>query len=561
MQFRSLAPCALLFTVLPLAAQIPADLHLEDVITSGLSSPVALRHSGDGSGRLFLVERTGQIKIFADGSLNATSFLSIAHLISASPNERGLLGLAFHPQFASNRKFYVNYTDTSGNTRIVEYLASLANPDVADTSSARILLTINQPDWNHNGGNLLFGPDGYLYIGMGDGGGSGGSGQGHSLNLGNLLGKMLRIDVDVQSSTHAGACGAVAGTLSYGIPADNPFAAGGGCAEIVHIGLRNPWRWSFDRSTGDLFIADVGQSTREEVNFAAVTELNQVVNYGWKCFEGTLTYASCPGGMAYPHRLPFYDYPRSGGNCSVTGGYRYRGPITGLNGVYIFTDYCNSQIRFASHDGSSWSVSNWGANQGFGVASFGEDEAGNVYTVNISNGVVKRFASNEVGPVFYTVTPNAGSGGSIDPDTPQEVESGDTTDFEILPDPGFVIDSVVGCAGSLDGSTYTTGEIIGDCDVTASFELETVTHTVTPSAGAGGSIDPDTPQEVESGATTEFEILPDAGFVIDSVVGCGGALDGNIYTTGAITEDCDVVASFEVDSDQIFRSGFELSEQ
>lgn len=558
MRFRFMAPSMLLLASLPLAAQIPADLHLEDVITSGLSNPLALRHSGDGTGRLFIVERFGQIKIFNNGSLNATSFLNISNLVSNSPNERGLLGLAFHPQYASNRKFYVNYTDTSGNTRVVEYLASSGNPDVADSGSARILLTINQPQWNHNGGNLLFGPDGYLYIGMGDGGGTGGSGAGLSQNLSSLQGKLLRIDVDVQSSTHAHACGAVSGTLSYGIPSDNPFAAGGGCAETVHIGLRNPWRWSFDRSTGDLFIADVGQNTREEVNFASVAELNQVVNYGWKCFEGSMVYTSCPGGMAYPHRLPFHEYNTSGGNCAVTGGYRYRGPITGLNGVYIFTDYCSSQIRFATENGGNWSVSNWGPSQGFGVASFGEDEVGNVYTVNISTGVVRRFASSEVGPVTYTVTPSAGAGGSIDPDTPQLVEAGDTVSFEVLPDPDFVIDEVIGCAGELNGSTYTTAPIIGDCAVHASFEEESVMFTVTPSAGPGGSIDPDTPQQVKSGGTVAFEVVADAGFVIDEVTGCGGELDGTTYTTGAIDADCDVVASFELDPDLIFRNGFEV---
>lgn len=461
---------------LPAAAQVPADLHLENVVTSGLSSPLGLTHAGDGSGRLFILERGGSIKVVADGALLPTPFMT---LTSATPGgfttggERGLLGLAFHPEFIANRRFYLNYTGSGGHTKIVEYQVSASDPNVADLSTRRELMTISQPAANHNGGNLLFGPDGYLYIGMGDGG----SGNdpfgphGNSQNLNTLLGKMLRIDVDVTASSHAKACGG-SGTLPYGIPADNPFAgtADSYCAEIVHYGLRNPWRWSFDRATGDLWIGDVGQSTREEINLLPAAQLNQVVNFGWRCFEGTWsTGLACPDPLLFPHYPPVHEYPRSGGNCSITGGHRYRGPITGLDGIYMFTDYCLGQIRFLTQTGSGWQQSNWGSNQGSGIVSFGEDEAGHVYVVNINQGSVRRFASAQVGPVLHTVTPVAGAGGSLDPDTPQEVEEGDTMAFDVLADPGYIIDTVTGCGGVLAGTVYTTAPVLADCTVQASF--------------------------------------------------------------------------------------------
>lgn len=529
-------------------AQPPADLSLQPVITSGsVSSPVALRHAGDGSGRLFVVEQGGNVRILLDGAVNSTAFITIN---SSTPGgftgggERGLLGLAFHPDFASNRKFYLNYTASGGHTKIVEYQASTANPDIADVSTRRELMTINQPASNHNGGDLAFGPDGYLYIPTGDGGGAGGSGQGFSQDLSNLLGKTLRIDVDA-TGPNAHACGG-AGVLPYGIPTDNPFAGGGGCSEIVHTGLRNPWRFTFDSETGDMFIADVGQSTREEVNFVASTELNQIKNFGWKCFEGTHVYTSCPTGMAYPHVPPTIEYNRSGGNCTVVGGYRYRGPITGLRGTYMFVDYCVGRIQFATLSGSTWTVQPWGSALGFGTVGFGEDEQGNVYVVRQSGTTISRFHSAEIGePETYTVTPVAGTGGSISPNTPQQVEEGDTISFTVVANAGFLIDTVTGCGGTLSGVTYTTGPITANCTVTASFEEEpAITYTVTPVAGAGGAIAPNVPQVVKEGATVSFVLTPDSGFMIDAVSGCGGTLSGNTYTTAPVTANCTVTASF-----------------
>ena len=472
MSLKSILATGALITAGLAHAQLPPDLSLQPVVTSGLGSAVGLRHAGDGSGRLFIFEQGGQVRILADGSLQPTPFLTINAGTPGgftSSGESGLLGLAFHPQFASNGRLYINYTDGNNDTRIVEYRVSAGNANAVDTSTRRELLRIAQPAWNHNGGNVLFGPDGYLYIGMGDGGGNGGNGQGHSQNPANLLGEMLRIDVDVATASHPHACGAT-GSQSYGIPADNPFAAGGGCAEIVYVGLRNPWRWSFDRATGDLLLADVGQNAREEVNFVAFAELNQIKNFGWKCFEGSATYTACTGGMAWPHTLPILEYPHSGTpHCSITGGYVYRGPITGLQGTYIYGDYCSRQIWFATEDGGNWTANTWGGPAPGNIRSFGEDEDGNIYVIRAGGVAVSMFHSSQVGPVSFTVTPVAGSGGSRDPDTPPQVDDGDTVAFDVLPDAGYLIDEVTGCGGSLDGTVYTTAAVTEDCQVNASF--------------------------------------------------------------------------------------------
>lgn len=482
--FRPLAAVITVAMAVPVLAQPPADLSLQPVITSGsVSAPVAVRHAGDGSGRLFVVEQnSGNIKIIQNGVVATTPFITINSSVPGgftSGGERGLLGLAFHPQYASNGKLYVNYTASGGHTKIVEYRVSASDPDVVDTTTRRELLHIAQPASNHNGGNLLFGPDGYLYIGMGDGGsgndpfGTHGNGQ----NLGVLLGKMLRIDVDVQSSTHAKACGGSSGNIAYGIPADNPFAATADsyCAEIVYYGLRNPWRWSFDRSTGDLFIGDVGQGAREEVDFVAAGALNQIVNFGWRCFEGTQsTGLSCPDPLVYPHRPPILQYNNSGtSNCAITGGYRYRGPIPGLDGVLVYADYCSRRIWFATESGGTWTAQEWGSPQSGSITSFGEDEEGNLYVVRQGGTAITVFHSDTAGPTTYTVTPDAGAGGSIDPDVPQTVDAGDTVTFDILPDPGYVIDSVTGCGGGMVNATvYETGPINADCDVLATFQVD-----------------------------------------------------------------------------------------
>ena len=409
------------------------EVTFEPFVT-GVSGVLAIRHAGDGSGRIFLATQGGQIRVVdADGTLRVTPFLNIGSGGTAPPlnlsnsGERGLLGLAFHPQFATNRQFYVNYTDGSGNTVVAEYKASIANPNVADASSGRVILRVYQPYSNHNGGDIHFGPDGYLYIGMGDGGsGNDPCNAGQTLvpsgistcaasgtftgtppagvPKGNadspaLLGKMLRIDVD-STSTPAGAdlCGADASLRTYGIPVDNPFAGDTGsnasaCDEIYHYGLRNPWRFSFDRDNHDLIIGDVGQSDWEEMDL--VPGSAKGLNFGWKVCEGFHARGSTSTLCTLAGRTdPILTYGRSVG-ISITGGYRYRGPYSGLDGVLFFADYgMGGKVFAATENAGTWAMAKTWANMG-APTGFGEDEAGHLYVTNMSSGVVRRI----VGPM------------------------------------------------------------------------------------------------------------------------------------------------------------------
>ncbi|MBX7218522.1 MAG: PQQ-dependent sugar dehydrogenase [Blastocatellia bacterium] len=335
---------------------------------SNLSSPVFLTHSRDGSGRLFCVEQPGRIRIVQNNTLLATPFLDISAKVLFG-GERGLLGLTFHPDFKTNRRFFVDYTrQTDGATVISEFTASEANPNLA-SSTERVLLTIAQPFANHNGGWIDFGPDGFLYIGMGDGG-SAGDPQNNAQNLESLLGKMLRIDVDRGSP--------------YGIPADNPFAGSlPGRDEIYAYGLRNPWRCAFDRKTNELYAADVGQNKLEEVDL-----ITKGGNYGWRLMEGSQCFnpaTNCSQTGLIP---PILEYGRSEG-CSITGGYVYRGKsYPALDGLYLYGDYCQGTIwGFAAGKNTVL------ARSGLRITSFGEDETGELYVV-AANGTVSRL----VGP-------------------------------------------------------------------------------------------------------------------------------------------------------------------
>lgn len=278
--------------------------------------------------RLFVVQQSGRIRVVERGRLLPRPFLDVSGLIT-SGGERGLLGLAFHPGYARNGRLFVNYTDGSGDTRVVEYRR--ANASRANPGSARTLLTISQPFSNHNGGHLAFGPDGFLYIGTGDGGGGGdplNSGQ----RLDTLLGKLLRIDVDRRT-----------GGRAYAIPAGNPFRAGGGRPEIYSYGLRNPWRFSFDRARGDIWIGDVGQNAVEEVNFRR-RGAARGVNFGWNAYEGRRSFA---GPAAIRGRAPVFPVAQYGHDrgCSVTGGYVYRGArVPALRGRYVFADFCSGRV-------------------------------------------------------------------------------------------------------------------------------------------------------------------------------------------------------------------------
>ena len=328
---------------------------------TGLSSPVGLANAGDGSGWLFVLEQAGVVRIIQEGEILGEPFLDISTQVSCC-GERGLLGLAFHPNYAENGLFYVNYTDLNGDTSISRFRAS-EDPNRADPASEVRLLRVAQPFRNHNGGVVEFGPDGYLYLGLGDGG-SGGDPMNNGQNTGVLLGKILRLDVD--------------GGEPYAIPPDNPFAGGGGAPEVWAYGLRNPWRLAFDRQTGDLYIADVGQNVWEEVNFWPAGSPGGA-NFGWNYLEGSHPYlpGASPEGLELVNPVAEYDHSQG---CSVTGGVVYRGAeLPEWQGIYLYGDYCYGLIwgLFQAEDGT------WQNRLLFetraSIASFGEDEAGEVY--------------------------------------------------------------------------------------------------------------------------------------------------------------------------------------
>ncbi len=344
-------------------------------IASGFNRPLYLTNAGDGSERLFVLEQTGKVWIIKDGVRAQQPFLDLSALVTATANntysEQGLLGLAFHPDYASNGRFFVNYTDRGGNTVVARYQVSLSNPDVADAGSGQIIFQLAQPFANHNGGHIDFGPDGYLYISLGDGGSANdplGAGQNRRL----LLGSIIRIDVD--------------GALPYVIPPDNPFTGDDSALdEIWAYGLRNAWRFSFDRATGDMYLADVGQSLLEEVNFQPA-DSSGGENYGWNVWEGTNLFA---GGNARDHVPPVFEYPHLLG-CSVTGGYVYRGgAIPQLEAVYLFGDYCTGRMWALYRDPDlNWQAEEF-ANTGWAISSFGQDEAGEVYVVDYSGRIYR----------------------------------------------------------------------------------------------------------------------------------------------------------------------------
>ena len=341
-------------------------------IATNVDHPSVITHAGDGSGRVFIVLQDGRIIIWDGAQVLATPFLDIDPIVNSTGTERGLLGLAFHPDYETNGYFYVNYTDnTGGDTVIARYTVSAANPDVANPASALILTEIDQPFANHNGGQLQFGPDGYLYIGMGDGGSAGDPGN-RAQNLAQPLGKILRIDVNGAGS--APDCG---GGANYAIPPDNPFAdgPGGNCDEVWQRGLRNPWRFSFDRLTGDLFIADVGQDAWEEINFQPAGSTGGE-NWGWRCYEGNHPYNTQGCGPAGNYDFPIFEYSHNLG-CAVSGGYAYRGSALppAAQGAYVFGDYCSGRIWAARQVGGGWAVQQV-ADTNLAISTFGETEAG-----------------------------------------------------------------------------------------------------------------------------------------------------------------------------------------
>ena len=446
-----LASAAWLVGSVAIAQSPPPDLALTEICPAcaAMDRPLVVRHAGDGSGRLFVVEQIGNIRVFTNGSYLGAPFLSFVGVANAPPggfvsvggvgDERGLLGLAFHPNFSQNRFLYINYNDTQGDTVVARYQVNAGDANVVDVSTRTVIVRIDQDFSNHNGGTILFGPDGYLYIGMGDGGSGndpcnraqslrpsdlipneGTSGcpadiaftnSGGNADSRALLGKMLRIDVNASTPASAGneLCSDNAdGSANYAIPADNPYAGStrltGACDETLHYGIRNPWRFSFDKLTGDLFIGDVGQSAQEEISFRAAGPILNPINFGWDCREGT---GSAGGTCRMGDTLtgPILAYGRSMG-FSITGGYRIRGPIPGLNSLYVYGDYGSRRIWFASETspgvfgpqpttGNSWGLAP------SGIASFGEDEDGRIYLALFNGRVYRMSSATELPAVLF----------------------------------------------------------------------------------------------------------------------------------------------------------------
>lgn len=358
---------------LVLGASPPDDLQLVE-LESSLTATVAVRHAGDGSGRLFLVDRAGTVSIrHPDLGLLPDPFLDLVGEVDTCC-EGGLLGLAFHPLFVENRHFFVFFTRWSvarggRETIVARFSASEADADVADVGSRLEILSLPLPGDLHVGGDLHFGPDGMLYIGIGDGGASSATAQ----DLGSFHGKLLRIEPCAETQ-----CAEI-----YTVPSDNPFVGGLGLDEIWAYGLRNPFRWSFDRTTGDLLIADVGGDDREEVSFENAASSGGL-NYGWDCREGDLAGPGvCGDGEDFVE--PVMVYPHEQGRCAVVGGFRYRGCISGLVGTYVFGDFCTSEVFFGSEvSPGSWDFEAWmdlPAGGGF-VVGFGEDEDGELYLLH-----------------------------------------------------------------------------------------------------------------------------------------------------------------------------------
>jgi glucose/arabinose dehydrogenase len=349
-------------TSIPSASSFPnSNDYVWIPIASGLNRPVDVQSASDGTGRLFIIEKYGAIRIHQDGQLLDAPFLNIADRVDDNSNEMGLLGLAFHPNFPENGYFYVNYTGDGGHTRISRFQAS---GNLADLNSEKVLLIIEQPFPNHNGGALAFGPDGYLYVGLGDGGLAGDPYK-NGQNTSSLLGKILRIDVNNGDP--------------YSIPADNPFGN-----EVWAYGLRNPWRISFDRLTGDLWIGDVGQGEWEEIDYLPAGSLPGA-NFGWSIMEGNHGY---DGGAQPGLLLPAAEYSHNEGGCSVTGGYVYRGSMPEWNGIYLYGDYCSGLIWGLILSEAGWQ-SQVLFDAGVLITSFGQDESGEIYLASDSGDIYR----------------------------------------------------------------------------------------------------------------------------------------------------------------------------
>lgn len=364
-------------------------INLQAVVTAGITEPIGVYFAPEDDNTLFILEQGGIIRLAnaGTGTVSGTPFLNITSRVTSAGNEQGLLGLAFDPDYTDNGYFYVNYTRAgNGATVVSRFKRSTGNPLVADGASEDIVISIDQPFSNHNGGQLQFGTDGYLYIGMGDGG-SANDPQGNGQNGNALLGKMLRLDVAVDSG--------------YAIPADNPFVNDANVRdEIWALGVRNPWRFSFDQKTADLWIADVGQNVWEEIDFEPANTGGR--NYGWRCYEGNVAFntSGCQPQSAYTSPVAVYNH--SGGNCSVTGGFVYRGgSYADLYGKYLYTDYCTGKFWATYPNGSGgWTtdVITTTPTLSFQLTSFGQDSRGEMYLVSRDNNRIYRMTGTVCAP-------------------------------------------------------------------------------------------------------------------------------------------------------------------
>jgi len=375
----AIAAVTLLLSGTPVASGA-STVVLREVAT-GFDSPVYVTSAKDGTGRLFVVEKTGKIRVIKNGAVLPTPLLDVSSQISRG-TEQGLLGLAFHPSFRTNGLFYVDFTRTDGDTVINQYRVSTTNPDVAVPSTVRRIITIDQPYANHNGGMITFDRYGYFFIGTGDGGSSGDPGN-RAQNKDSLLGKLLRINVNGSS-----------GTRQYRIPSSNPYVGKPGRNEVWSYGLRNPWRFSFDRLTGDLWIGDVGQAKYEEIDRSTSgSNRGRGVNFGWRVMEGRHCYKPSTGCSTTGKLYPVAEYTHSEG-CSVTGGYVYRGPsIASLYGRYVFGDFCSGRIWTVPSGGASPMKKTLLMDTAMTISSFGEDDRGELFVVD-HGGTVYRLAAS-----------------------------------------------------------------------------------------------------------------------------------------------------------------------
>ncbi|MDN3494030.1 PQQ-dependent sugar dehydrogenase [Winogradskyella bathintestinalis] len=369
---------ALIFLVVSFSDAQNIELEL---FATNLNNPVSLKHA-DGN-MLYVVERPGYIQaVNVDGNVQSAPFLDIEDRVSDSGNERGLLGLAFHPDYINNGYFYVNYINNSENTVISRFTRDSDNPMIADATSEFIILTFDQPGSNHNGGDMAFGSDGYLYISSGDGGG-GGDPSNNAQDLSSLLGKILRIDIDTTTSNQ-----------NYSIPSDNPFANDSQASpEVFAYGLRNPWKFSFDRQNGDLWIADVGESEYEEINMVTATEAASGINFGWRCYEGNMAFNTdgCADPSAFTYPIDGYNHEDGEPKCSITGGYRYRGTENpNFNGWYFFADFCSQEIGYLIYDDVNMSWNKTLEQFSGQWTSFGENPKGELFISDISSGNIYR---------------------------------------------------------------------------------------------------------------------------------------------------------------------------